>query len=490
MSKLPLIVALATHSNPLPPDSKMQKRRFSPRSIKATLLMWALPAMMIGMTLSLFLSISLLEEQAETAFDRTLAGVLQAINANISTMNGGLALEEPFRLLEFFQLTATGNVYYHVAREDGLVEIGFPALPRPNKHLQENHIHFFTGYYLDNQPVRTATLIRTLNDQSQQRIIVQVAESLEERHRFLNTLIQRTLLRDLFVVLLTAGILIFGIALALLPLKQVQKHLRQRKTTDLRPINTDDLPKEIIPLVHAINNQTQHVITQNQLQQQFLHDASHQLRTPLSILMTQVNLALREERTEEIKEIVQAMHKILQRTTRVTNQLLKLARVQHSAHFAHPVPKQHLVISSLIRQAVDELEITALNKKIEIIIETTPEIELLSYYGDPLLLQEALLNLLDNALQYSPHGSSIFIYIYKPESQSLCIEIEDEGPGMSEDELTQAGTRFRRGSQGKNFLGAGLGLAIVKSIIEMHNGTLKLEKSVRHGGLKVSILLP
>src|SRR5699024_12252738 len=97
-------------------EPAMSKRHLLSPSIQKTLFIWVLPTMVVGMVLSLLLSVALLEEQAETAFDRTLAGVLQAIEANISTAHGGLALEEPFRLLEFFKLTATGNVYYHVAK--------------------------------------------------------------------------------------------------------------------------------------------------------------------------------------------------------------------------------------------------------------------------------------------------------------------------------------------------------------------------------------
>lgn len=459
------------------------------RSIKKTLLIWVLPTLIIGNILSLVFSIDLLEEQAETAFDRTLAGVLQAIDANISTPNGGLALEEPYRLLEFFQLTTTGNAYYHVATEDGLAEIGFYPLPRPSAPLKENTITFSTGVYFDNQPVRVATLLRRADseDPTSPRLIVQVGESLEERQEFSARLIWRSVLRDIFALLLTTAILVVGIMVALRPLQRVQQRLAQRKNHDLRPINSSDLPKEIVPLVAAINQQTQRVLEQNEQQRQFLHDASHQLRTPLSILKTQVSFGLREEDPEEIKKALTAMEKIIRRATRVTNQLLNLARAQHTAQSQESAEKEPIELRQTIQQCIDWLELPALNKNIDIDFQYEKNIPLV-VSGITLLIQEAILNIIDNALQYSPNNSTIHITLFKNLHQHLVIRIEDEGAGMNEHDLEQAGLRFRRGLSGKNHQGAGLGLAIVKSIMGLHQGQLLLSQSKQYSGLCVSLV--
>lgn len=468
----------------------MSKRRLLSPSIQKTLFIWVLPTMVVGMVLSLLLSVALLEEQAETAFDRTLAGVLQAIEANISTAHGGLALEEPFRLLEFFKLTATGNVYYHVATEDGLAEIGFPALPRPEHPLQEGQIYFTTGHYLDGEAVRTATLVRAPDSQLQQHIIVQVAESLEERHGFLHALVNRTILRDIFVLLLTALVLSLGITLALRPLHSVQQRLARRQENDIRPIDSSNLPKEIAPLIEAINHQTQRVVAQSKIQQQFLHDASHQLKTPLSILTTQVNFAQREQDPAEIKSVLGAMHKIIQRTTRVTEQLLKLARAQHHAQMAHRLDKEPVALIPAIQQCIDDLELISINKKIEVLFtpdtRSSPTID-----GLPLLVQEAISNLLDNALLYGPPESVVAVSLhYCATQKQWAITIEDQGPGMSDHDLSHAGTRFRRGQSGKSQLGAGLGLAIVRTIVDLHQGSLQLKRSERYGGLSATLSFP
>lgn len=467
--------------------------KHSHHSIKKTLYFWVLPTLFLGMIMSLFLSIDLLDEQAETAFDRTLAGVLQAIDSNISTPNGGLALEEPYRLLEFFQFTATGNAYYHVATENGLAEIGYPALPLPDHPLENNHIYFMTGLYLDDQPVRVATLMRPMepnNPLNTERIRVQVAESLEGRRAFSERLIWRTILRDLFALILTAAILAIGIMVALRPLQRVQRHLAQRKNQTLRPIDYADLPQEIVPLVQAINQQTQRVIEQNERQRQFLHDASHQLRTPLSILKTQVGFALREDDPTEAKQALQAMDKVIRRATRLTNQLLQLARAQHTADTPNHLPKETIFLVPTIQQCIDWLELTALNKNIDIEFNYDKNDADWCIQGIALLAQEAIMNILDNALQYSPRNATIYIHLYKIDNNpnSCVIRVEDQGPGMNERELSTAGKRFRRGQSGKNHQGAGLGLAIVKTIMDLHQGQLLLTHSERHGGLCVSLV--
>lgn len=466
-----------------------KKKASWPRSIKKTLLIWVLPTLIIGNILSLVFSIDLLDEQAESAFDRTLAGVLQAIDANISTPNGGLALEEPYRLLEFFQLTATGNAYYHVATEDGLAEIGFYPLPRPTKTLQENTITFSTGLYFAEQPVRVATLLRRSNpeDPTSPRLIVQVGESLEERKEFSTRLIWRSIQRDIFAMVLTTAILVIGIMVALLPLKHVQQRLAKRKDHDLRPINTTDLPNELVPLVAAINKQTQRVLEQNEQQRQFLHDASHQLRTPLSILKTQVSFSLREKDPTEIHKALCSMEKTIRRATRVTNQLLNLARAQHTAQSQQATEQEPLELRQTIQQCIDWLELPAINKNIDIDFQYDPS-ESWIIQGIPLLLQEAILNIIDNALQYSPNNTTIHITLFKNLNQHFVIRIEDEGAGMNQHDLEQAGLRFRRGQTGKNHQGAGLGLAIVKSIMGLHHGQLLLAQSNQYSGLCVSLV--
>src|SRR5690606_16771515 len=193
----------------------------------------------------------------ESAYDRSLAGVLRAIDINISTESGGLALEQPYRLLEFFDLTAGGNVYYRIATEDGLVEIGHGGLPLPDHPMESGKMYFFDTHYLNGEPVRSVVLARPLDPPLHsergvsQRVIVQVAESLKQRESFMQDLLLRAASRDVLVIILNGVLLVCGVIFALRPLDRLKNELAQRRTDDLRPIAQDDVPSEVLPLVDA-----------------------------------------------------------------------------------------------------------------------------------------------------------------------------------------------------------------------------------------------
>src|SRR5690606_22111459 len=106
--------------------------------------------------------------------------------------------------------------------------------------------------------------------------------------------------------------------------------MRSRTINDLRPVNTEGMPKEVKPLVNAINSHMQRYTDQAQRQRQFLDDASHQLKTPLAVLKTQLDYALRESDPQEVREVLQSMNDGVDRAIRMTSQMLALARVRDS----------------------------------------------------------------------------------------------------------------------------------------------------------------
>src|SRR5690606_28025058 len=101
------------------------------------------------------------------------------------------------------------------------------------------------------------------------------------------------------------------------------------------------------------------------------------------------------------------------------------------------------------------------------------------------LLQEALRNVLDNAIRYSPRGGAVFIVLEHTESGAAEVVVEDNGPGMSEEDREKAGTRFRRGKAGKHLPGAGLGLAIVNTITQRRQARMVLGTGEKRTGLRV-----
>lgn len=439
-----------------------------------------LPCQLLVSSLSVWFSSYTLEHEIQHVYDRSLAGALRAIDLSISTASGGLALEQPYRLLDFFDLTATGNVYYRIATEDGLAEIGHAALPMPAQPLVDNQVALFDSTYLGGEAVRVAVMTRELSPAfphhqgSGARVIVQVAESLEHRQAIIYEMLLSLVLRDLLLIALGTAFMMAAIVITFKPLVRVKSELQVRDPQDLSPIAENNLPSDIQTLVAAINHHMNRYAEQAQRQQQFLDDASHQLRTPLSVLSMQVDYALTEEDPDELHNTLQGMRAGLDRASRLCNQLLALARVQSASLPQARLELEPVNLLELLQESIHLMQPIAKQKRIRIeqpLCQSSCEIK-----GNYLLLQEALMNILDNALQYCPPGSYIQTGV-NPAPSSLTLWVEDNGPGMTEADRQQAGVRFRRGAAGRSKKGAGLGLAIVDTVLRWHGGQLHVKNA-------------
>lgn len=449
------------------------------RSMRATLLWWLIPSLLAIMLTALPLSYRALEQEVNMAYDRSLAGALRAIDLNIQTTSGGLGMEQPYAMFEFFELTSNGPVFFRVATEDGLAEIGSPAMPMPSDALEEGKPVFYDAIH-NEEPVRIATLIRQPNPplatREATRLIVQVAESLESRRDFMHTVLWRSLARDLAGLVFSILIVTLGIVFALRPLERLRRELENRSEDDLRPVNMMDMPAEVMPLLDALNHHMERYARQGQQQRQFLDDASHQLRTPLSVLRTQLDYALRESDPAELKSALGAMGSGLDRAERMVRQMLSLARARDASSQQEMPILEAINLAQLARTVVRDLLPAARVRNLDYGFEQAGEDSQFRVLGNEFLLREAMVNLIDNAIRYSPPGGELTVSMQRSGNTAAFI-VTDNGPGMSAADIELAGVRFRRGSAGKQTTGAGLGLAIVKTIAELHHATLLLENA-------------
>lgn len=420
---------------------------------------------------------------ADAAYDRSLLGALKAVEANISTASGGLSVELPYRMFEFFELTASGNVYFRVATSDGLVELGSADLPAPPQALQAEVPVFYDALYFD-QAIRVAAYKRSLDRpiaQSMAReILIQVAESTQSRRVFSDRFVARAMLGD---ALMLAAMLVAGAAavtIALRPLSALADQVRGRKPEDLTPLPEGDLPSDILPLVTAVNQQltrTQVLIAQRR---EFLDDASHQLRTHLTTLHLQAGYALRESDPNAVHSALRALNEELGRASRSTHQLLTLARSDTA-----DIQWGRFDLAQLVRQAVVEMMPRARARGTDLGVQPLQPIEAA---GDEGLLREALLNLVANAIDYAPPGASVTVSAAQDEA-GWSLDVEDSGPGLTDAERDKLGKRFVRGTNHSQS-GSGLGLAIARSIAGRHSGALQLQPRQGGPGLHAIIRWP
>jgi len=451
-------------------------------SLKLRLLALLLPIMALVIVTSLWLTRADAVASANTAYDRSLLGAIKALDLNVSTASGGLSVELPYRLFEFFELTATGNVYFRVATEDGLVEIGSPDLPAPPAPLKQGKPVFYDATYFG-ETVRVGAFMRpleqTLTTSASPQLVIQVAESTASREQYTASFMRSAALRDALFFVVVSMAVVLGLSLALRPLTRLARQTREREPSDLRPLQAADLPSDVRPLVEAVNQQiarTEALVAQRR---SFVDDASHQLRTPLTTLRAQLDYLLRETDPQKRQIALNALSDDLGHAIRATNQLLTLARSD-----AAMAQMERFDLADLAREVALELLPLARGRDIDFGVEIASDP--LPCEGDRGLLKQALTNIAHNAIG---HGRAQGIVTLNAATDPLgyCLQVCDDGEGVDAAMLARLGQRFvkSRGSRG-----SGLGLAIARSVVERHHGRLRIEPAPAGHGLLVTLWWP
>jgi two-component system sensor histidine kinase TctE len=267
-----------------------------------------------------------------------------------------------------------------------------------------------------------------------------------------------------------------GIRRGLAPLTRLTSQLEDRSVNEREPIGATQAPSEVLALVKAINGLLEEVGHHVHQEKRFLDDAAHQLRTPLAGLISQVELAQQEAKDPALVDRLGKVHTGAQRSAHLVHQLLTLARTENHAR------REPLDLAALARDVAREWTPRALVAGMDLGYEGEQS---LMIEGDDLQVREALSNLIDNALRYTPFGSAITLRVSRTPS-GCSLAVEDNGPGLSPEEMAHVFQRFWRGSQQPG--GCGLGLAIVREITRRHGGEAAVE-SMKPNGLRVVLHL-
>lgn len=463
-------------------------KHLSDSSFKSLLLWLLLPSSLCVMIFTVWSSITNIDEHVNKAFDRSLAGALYAISKNMHYESGGISMEQPFYLLELLELTTSSKVYFRVITTDGLTEIGYVDIPLPKATLKYDIPVFEYGEYLG-ESVRVATMLVEIPASAEYRagssLLIQLAETQEDRNQVIHKYMWETILSNVIMLLLLFGFIYLAVILTSSLIRTASKNIENRRLDDLRPLDEKLLPREMRPLTKAINSHIDRYAKKAEQQRIFLDDASHQLRTPLSVIHTQLEYAESLTNNSELKEVLSAAKNRLQKTVDLTNQFLSLARVQGPSGLHGNAEEYELIeLNALAEQVVSENAISALKKKMDYGFEAAPQ----SVYvrGIAWLIREALNNLIINAIRYCPKGAEITVTVIDSASEAV-VQLVDNGPGMSEADLAGAGKRFRRGQEGKKQDGFGLGLSIVQSVMDTHQGTFEIFNNADGAGLCVRL---
>jgi two-component system sensor histidine kinase TctE len=437
-----------------------------------------LPALALLLAASLWLTRAEAEQAANAAYDRSLLGAIKGLDANITSASGGLAVEQPYRLFEFFQLTSSGPVHYRVATVNGLVEIGSPDLPPPPRPLRAGEPQFYDGVYFGDA-LRIGAYLRALDPPlpDARQVVIQVAEGTEARARFTRTFVRQALWRDASLLGLLALVVALASAWALRPVRRLAAATGARAPGDLQPLQVQGLPADLVPLVQAINQQLARSDALVAQRRRFVDDASHQLRTPLTTLRAQLDFALREPDAGRRHEALLALSSELEHAARAANQLLSLARSDEDSTPRAPVDLGDLV-RTVALSLLPQVRAMALDFGVDV-----PEAPL-TVAGDAVQLRDALLNLAHNALVHGAGGGRVTLEAGLEDDGQWFLGVTDNGPGLDPALQGRWGERFAKGRESR---GSGLGLAIARSVAERHGGRLTLAPGEGGQGLRVRI---
>jgi two-component system sensor histidine kinase TctE len=451
-------------------------------SLKRQLLLWLLLPQLVLWLVGGVLAYRIALSYAEKGIDQSLTQSVLSLARQVKPVGSGLLIDFPRAAQDIIEQDPKDRVSYMVSSPPGSFLLGNARLPGPPPQLRPG-----TGetllypVQLDGKPVRVALLEVNYGEPgAPQRMRVQVAKSLAVQQR-----ITAELVADMLVPLLLLGtvlsVLVYGgISRGLGPLRRLQAQLGDRRAQNLSallPIEMTQAPQEVHALAAAVNQLLAAVRRSLGQEKRFLNDAAHQLRTPLAGLISQTELALAETDPAALRVRLTKVLAGAQRSAHLVHQLLSLAR--HEAE----VRLQRLDLAALAREVAREWTPRALAAGIDLGFEGEDSLVI---EGEPLLLREALSNLLDNALLYAGTGSMVTLRVSQAHGQAQ-LAVEDNGPGLSAQDLPHVFERFWRASDLPG--GCGLGLAIVAEIAQRHGGRARAQTATPQG-LLVSIELP
>ena len=248
-------------------------------------------------------------------------------------------------------------------------------------------------------------------------------------------------------------------------------------------INVAEAESELGQLAAVLNSTFARLETAFAQQKQFAADAAHELRTPVSVMLTQTQTALNREReAADYKQTVEACQRAAQRMRKLIESLLALARFDAGQEVLKQLPFD---FSKTIADCAELVQPLAAERGVKVITEIPP----LKVTGDSERLAQVVTNLLTNAIQYNRPGGEMRV---KLESQSglAVLTVADTGPGIAAENLPRVFGRFFRADESRTGAGnAGLGLAISKAIVEAHGGTIEVA-SGENIGTTFTVRLP
>ncbi len=290
------------------------------------------------------------------------------------------------------------------------------------------------------------------------------------------------LLWDFLQLDLTLVLVWIGIRLGLRPIRRLREELELRSVADLRPIAADGIPLELVPLATTLNRLFAMLRESIQSQRRFIANTAHQLRTPITGMVAQLDLLVAEPAAQPILGRLQTLQQGVRQLARASNQLLTLARADPAVNVA---PRREPVDLAAL---AGEVVARHFDRALQAGIDLGAELAAAPIHGDPSLLEDLLDNLVDNALKYTPRGGRVTVSAGR-EAEHPFVAVEDDGPGIPPGERQRVRQRHYRVANAPG-PGSGLGLAIVEEVADLHDAQVSIDGGAGGQGTRVAVRFP
>jgi two-component system sensor histidine kinase TctE len=449
-----------------------------PRWLRRELLVRLMLPLLAIVALAGMLGASTAQRLTDRVFDRWLLDSARSLADQVRFVDRRAQLELPQVAHAMLAYDEVDRVDYGI-EQDGRLLLGRAGIP----HAGERELAYPSGRaydaVFDGRAVRVAAVEVdvSVDGGSHGHTIVLMAETTLKRQET-----QRQVLAMLLpMVLLLAGAAFaidYALRSALRPLNVIAERWNHLSHSSLEPIGVDEVPRELLPFAGALNDLLRRIRAMLERERQFVTTVAHQLRTPLAGLRLGLARAAEAPDLPTSRQLLGELDRSTQRTARLLQQLLAIGRLDPEVRgdldyvATDLVALAHDVGATYMESALDrhiDLELQAPDGPVRATVQ-------------PVLMSEALGNLLDNALRYTPRGGRVQIEF---DPVGPAIQISDSGPGIAADERERVFDRMVRGRTAEGE-GSGLGLSIVRDIAALHDATVTLDTGPL-GGTRVTL---
>ncbi|WP_341368182.1 sensor histidine kinase [Yoonia sp. BS5-3] len=418
-------------------------------------------------------AVQVAQQGQDNILDASVTSMLDAA----AIRDGAVELDLPYSALSMLSTPADDQVFYAVL-QDGVFLSGYEDLSFA-EDISGNPPRFETDE-IRGVTVRKISASRILIGADKrtevQIVLAQTKDALSET---LDQISRNAALLGLGFFVLAAGLSAWATSATIGQLDKLTGSVTRRGPQDLSPFKKP-VPKEMVPLVGSLNSLMGRLDQSLSQSEDFIAEAAHRVRTPLATVRSYAETTLQRVDREENREAMRSMIKAIDESSRAAGQLLDHAMITFRAdHLA----REKIDLVDLARDLVLRLTPIAEMKDLQLDLRGDTQVP---FRGDGILIQNAVRNLLDNAMKYGPPDSRVTVAVTKNPSPK--ITISDEGPGFPTKEIATLTTRFRRGANAADTIGSGLGLTIVQDVAKAHGGRIDLSNHPE-GGACVTLSL-